>query len=64
MEANEIFIGRKPAIHYVLAVQTQVNQKQSEIFLRARGKNISKAVDVAQIALKRKFIKDFKIGFL
>jgi len=62
MKENEIYIGRKPAINYVLAVQTQVNQKLQSIILRARGRNISKAVDVAQISLKNKYIKGFDVG--
>ena len=62
MQPNEIFVSsKKPAINYVLAVQTQVAQGQNPIFIRGRGNNINKAVDVALIALREEFIKDFKI---
>lgn len=64
---NVVFIGRKPTMAYVMAVLTQLNEKgQSEIKIRARGKAISTAVDVAEI-VKNKFMKelvykDIKIG--
>jgi len=52
--SNEIFVGRgKPAINYVLAVQTQAAQGENEIFIRGRGTNINKAVNVAQISINR-----------
>lgn len=59
MQPNEIFIGRKPAINYVLPCSI-LSKDYSEIYLRARGDNISKAVDVALIAVNR-FIPDFKV---
>ena len=53
-----IFIGRKPVMSYVLAVITQLNQGEEKIALiRARGRNISKAVDVAEI-VRQRFMKD------
>ena len=64
---NVVFVGRKPTMAYVMAVLTQLNEKgQSEINIRARGKAISTAVDVAEI-VKNKFVKelvykDIKIG--
>lgn len=45
---------------YVLAVVTQFSDGQSEIHLKARGKAISKAVDVAEI-VKNKFVQDAKV---
>ncbi len=45
---------------YVLAVVTQFSEGQSEIHLKARGKAISKAVDVAEI-VKNKFVQDAKV---
>ncbi len=63
---NVVFVGKKPAMSYVLACVTQFNEGRPEIFLRARGRAISHAVDVAEI-VKNKFvtnteIKNVKIG--
>ena len=57
---NVVFIGKKPTMSYVLAVVTQFSEGQSEIHLKARGKAISKAVDVAEI-VKNKFVQDATI---
>ena len=61
MEENVVFIGKKGTMAYVLAVVTQMNQNAKEVTLKARGKAISKAVDVAEI-VRNKFIKEAKIG--
>jgi DNA-binding protein len=50
---NVVFIGVKPVMNYVLAVITQVNQGVGEVTLKARGKAISRAVDVAEIVRNR-----------
>ena len=43
-----VFIGRKPAMSYVLAIITSLSQTNSkEITLKARGQAITTAVDVA-----------------
>jgi archaea-specific DNA-binding protein len=60
-EENVVFIGKKGTMAYVLAVVTQMNQGSKEVLLKARGKAISRAVDVAEI-VKNKFIKDIKIS--
>jgi DNA-binding protein len=44
---------------YVLAVVTQFTDGLNEVHVKARGKSISRAVDVAEI-VKNKFIKDVK----
>lgn len=53
MEENVIYIGSKPVMNYVLAVVTQMNNGTEEVFLKARGRAISKAVDVAEIVRNR-----------
>ena len=58
---NVVFIGKKPSMSYVLAAVTQLGAGQKEIYLKARGKAISKAVDVAEI-VKNKFVSDAKLG--
>ncbi len=50
---NVVFIGIKPVMNYVLAVITQVNQGVGDVTLKARGKAISRAVDVAEIVRNR-----------
>ncbi len=62
---NVVFIGKKPTIGYVLAVLTQLNQGVPEVLIKARGKQICKAVTVAELVRKRYLpevqIKDIKI---
>jgi DNA-binding protein len=61
-DSGIVFIGRKPAMSYVLAVITSLSSSNAkEITLKARGQAITTAVDVAEIARNR-FIKDLKVG--
>ena len=51
---NSIFIGNKAFMNYVTAVVMQFTTKNAdEVLIKARGKFISRAVDVAEIATKR-----------
>lgn len=50
---NVVFIGVKPVMNYVLAVITQFNEGAGSVTLKARGKAISRAVDVAEITRNR-----------
>lgn len=58
---NTIFVGRKPNMSYVLALITQFGDGQQTVHIKARGKSISKAVDISQI-LMNKFVKDVKVS--
>jgi len=60
-EDNVIFVGKKPVMNYVGSVVAQAKENKKEIILKARGKAITTAVDVAQIAL-RKFTPEYEIG--
>jgi len=60
-EENVVYIGNKPVMNYVLAVVTQMNGGVSEVILKARGRAISRAVDVAEI-VRNRFITDVGIG--
>ncbi len=60
-EENVVYIGNKPVMNYVLAVVTQMNTGIPEVLLKARGRAISRAVDVAEI-VKNRFITDLEIG--
>jgi DNA-binding protein len=59
-ETNIIYIGKKVTKSYVLAVITQFNQGAESVVIKARGKAISKAVDVAEI-VKNKFVNTLKV---
>ncbi|MDE1855323.1 MAG: DNA-binding protein Alba [Candidatus Micrarchaeota archaeon] len=61
MPENVVYIGKKPAMNYVLAVVTQFNNGAKSVKIRARGNTISRAADVAEIA-KNRFIQDAKYG--
>jgi archaea-specific DNA-binding protein len=61
MEGNTIYIGKKGTMSYVLAVITQFNQGTDTVTIKARGKTISKAVDVAEI-VKNKFVNTVKVS--
>ena len=58
-EINMIYVGKKPTMNYVLTIVTQFNNNVNTITIKARGKSISKAVDIAEIT-KHKFIKELK----
>jgi DNA-binding protein Alba len=65
-EENTVFIGKKPTMNYVLAVVTQFTGSSKEVIIKARGRSISVAVDVAEI-VRNKFVhsakvRDIKIG--
>ena len=53
-EDNSIFIGNKPFMNYVTGVVMQFTTKNAdEVIVKGRGKFISRAVDVAEVAAKR-----------
>ena len=53
-EDNSIFIGGKPFMNYVTGVVMQFTTKGAEeVTVKARGKFIARAVDVAEVAAKR-----------
>ncbi len=66
-EDNSVFIGNKPFMNYVTGVVMQFTTKgASEVIVKARGKFISRAVDVSEVAGKRFLdntiaVKDIKI---
>lgn len=64
---NSIFIGGKPFMNYVTGVVMQFTTKSADtVIVKARGKFISRAVDVSEVAAKRFLegtvaIKDIKV---
>jgi len=65
--SNTILIGQKPLMSYATAIVMQVNSGSNELSVKARGRVISKAVDVVEVVRRRFFdgkleIKDVAIG--
>jgi archaea-specific DNA-binding protein len=57
-----VFIGNKLPMDYVLAVITRLSANDSkDVVLKARGRAIATAVDVAEITRSR-FLKDLKVS--
>ena len=67
-EDNSIFIGEKPFMNYVTGVVIQfTTQGATEVIVKARGKFISRAVDVVEVVRNRFMqgqvsVKDIIIG--
>lgn len=65
-EENVIYVGNKPAIKYAAAVAAEFENGANEVFLKARGRAISKAVDAAEISINRFLegveVRDVKIS--
>jgi DNA-binding protein len=66
-EEGIVFVGKKPAINYVMATTLQINRGVKKIVLKARGRSISRAVDVAEITRLKYFpgklrITDLRTG--
>lgn len=58
---NTVYIGKKSVSVYALAVVTQFNQGRSNVKVKARGRSISRAVDVTQV-VKNRFLPSVQIG--
>ncbi len=56
---NIVYVGKKPTMAYVLAVITQFSDGMSEVNIKARGRSISRAVDVAEV-VKNRFVQGVK----
>lgn len=61
-EPNIVYIGNKPLMSYVFAVITSFSVTDTkEVTLKARGRAITTAVDVAEIT-RRRFMDKVKIS--
>lgn len=65
--SNTILIGQKPLMSYATAIVMQINSGTKELAVKARGRVISKAVDVVEVCRRRFFdgkleITDVNIG--
>ena len=55
-ERNDLFIGKKPVMTYVMVLISNDNKKAR---ILSRGRNISKSVDVLEV-FKRRYAKNVK----
>jgi DNA-binding protein len=60
-ESNSVLIGRKPVMNYVLACITFFHGGAKEVSVKARGKAISRAIDVVEV-VRRRFLPDVKVA--
>jgi DNA-binding protein len=58
---NLVIVGAKPTMNYVVACMTLFNEGVPGVTLRARGRNISNAVDTAEM-LRRVFLRDARVA--
>jgi len=57
-----IYIGNKPPMNYVMALMQGLNMTDAgEVVLKAMGRAISTAVDVAEIA-RRRFVTNLQVS--
>lgn len=59
-EKNIVFIGNKQVMNYVTSAVMQLKTGSPSVIIKARGKFISKAVDVAEV-LRKRFLKDLSL---
>lgn len=59
-DENSVLIGKKPVMNYVLACLSLFHGGATEVSVKARGRAISRAVDVVEVT-KRRFMPDLKI---
>lgn len=61
MENDDVvYVGNKPVMNYVLAVVTQFNGGTNNVTIKARGRAISRAVDVAEV-VRNRFLNDVEV---
>lgn len=58
---NFVFIGGKPFMDYVNGIMRRLDKETNEVIIKARGKFISKSVDIAEI-VRKKLSKDENIS--
>jgi DNA-binding protein len=58
--ASAVLIGKKPIMNYVLACITSFHGGAKEVSIKARGRSISRAIDVAEV-VRHRFLPDAKI---
>ena len=59
-EDNSVLIGKKPVMNYVLACISLFHGGANAVSVKARGRAISRAVDVVEVT-RRRFMPDLKV---
>jgi DNA-binding protein len=59
-DESVVFVGSKPLMSYITACVTQLNRNPDELIIKARGRAISRAVDVAEV-LRNRFMTDLEV---
>lgn len=59
-DENVVYIGSKPVMNYCLAVLSSLQGSSDTVTLKARGRAISTAVDVAEVT-KNRFLEDLAV---
>ncbi|MCD4739928.1 DNA-binding protein Alba [archaeon] len=59
-DENTVYVGKKGVMSYVLAVVTQFNRGTNQVQIKARGRAISRAVDVAEI-VRNRFVTEAQV---
>jgi len=59
-DSSTVFIGKKPFMNYVTGVVMQFNSGMKKVTIKARGKYISRAVDVAEV-VRNRFVNGIKL---
>jgi DNA-binding protein len=59
-DSNVVYIGNKPVMNYCLAVLSSFQGNSGTVTLKARGRAISTAVDVAEVTRSR-FMEDLAV---
>ncbi len=58
--SSVVFVGKKPFMNYVTGVVMQFNSGVKEVTIKARGKYISRAVDIAEV-VRNRFVQDVNL---
>jgi len=61
MDEGVVLVGEKPFMNYITALSTQFGKGLKQVFVKARGDHISKAVHLSMVA-KNKFLNNVIIG--
>jgi DNA-binding protein len=63
---NEIFVGKKTVMYYVMAIVARFDAGTNDVVVRARGNAISHAVDAVEVTRNRYMpnvqVADIEIG--
>ncbi len=59
-DSNSVLIGNKPVMNYVLACITLFHGGAKEVSVKARGRSISRAIDVVEV-VRRRFLPNVKV---